>query len=78
MIAMRMSRKFNKVVRESTFFQNSGIANNSMLRKSMAIPDFKASIEELEHLYDDDDDENEANENEALAKRNAGLNSKYT
>ena len=52
-----------------------------MLRKSMAIPDFKASIEELEHLYDDDDDdddENEANENEALAKRNAGLNSKYT
>ena len=47
-----------------------------MLRKSMAIPDFKASLEELEHLYDDD--ENEASENEALAKRNAGLNSKYT
>ena len=73
---MRMSKKFNKAVRESKFFQNSGIANNSVLRKSMAIPDFSGEFDELEKLYEDD--EKEANENEALAKQNAGLNAKYT
>ncbi|MGK3740115.1 MAG: cell division protein FtsB, partial [Bacillariaceae sp.] len=50
----------------------------SIIRKSLAVPDLRASLEELEHLYDDD--EKLADENEALAKRNADLNkgSKYT
>jgi hypothetical protein len=50
----------------------------SIIRKSLAVPDFRASLEELEHLFDDD--EKTADENELLAKRNADLNKgpKYT
>jgi Golgi nucleoside diphosphatase len=55
MIAMRMSKKFNKAVRESKFFQASGMANNAIIRKSLAVPDMRQSLDELEQLYDDDE-----------------------
>jgi hypothetical protein len=50
----------------------------SIIRKSLAVPDMRGSLEELEHLFDDD--ERTADENELLAERNADLNkvSKYT
>ena len=50
----------------------------SIIRKSLAVPDMRASLEELEHLFDED--EKIADENELLAKRNADLNkgAKYT
>lgn len=78
MLAMRMSKKFNKTVRQSQFFKKSAFANNSMVRKSLAMPDVEESLEELNHLYDDD--EKVADENAALAEHNARLNRgpKYT
>ena len=64
--AMRFNKKFNKKVRQSQFFKKSAFANNSMLRKSLAMPALKDSLDELNQLYDDD--EKEANENDALLK----------
>jgi len=72
MAAMRMSKKFNKAVRQSKFFQNSALANNAMVRKSLALPDVDDSLKELEHLYDED--EVEADENTGIAKHTTGLN----
>jgi hypothetical protein len=64
--AMRFNKKFNKKVRQSQFFKKSAFANNSMLRKSLAMPALKDGLDELNQLYDDD--EKEANENDALLK----------
>jgi Golgi nucleoside diphosphatase len=64
--AMRFNKKFNKKVRQSQFFKKSAFANNSMLRKSLAMPALKDSLDALNQLYDDD--EKEANENDALLK----------
>lgn len=68
MVAMRVSKKFNKRVRESKFFQNTGLADSTLVRKSLAMPDLRASLEELEQLYEDD-------EKDALNKEGA---TKYT
>ena len=78
MVAMRMSKKFNKAVRESKFFQKTALANNPMVRKSLALPDVDDSLKELEHLFDED--EVESNENTGLAKQSTDLNkgAKYT
>ena len=46
-MAMRMSKKFNKRVRESVFFQKSILAKNPVIRKSLAMP----PLEELESLF---------------------------
>ena len=60
-VAMRTSKKFNKAVRESTFFRNTGLANNSVVRKSLALPAVN-ELSELSYLFDEDQDEKEANE----------------
>jgi hypothetical protein len=75
--AMRMSKKFNKAVRKSAFFNHSILANNALVRKSLAIPDYRQSLEELNHLYDEDEEENNDKEDaaDALARENAKLNS---
>jgi len=72
MVAMRLSKKFNKAVRESKFFQKSALANNAIVRKSLALPDVDDSLKELEHLYDED--ENEADENTSIAKHKTDMN----
>jgi hypothetical protein len=64
-MAMRMSKKFNKAVRESVFFQKSGIAKNPLVRKSLALP----PLQELSYLFDEDD-EKEANEKVSLKTKN--------
>jgi gas vesicle protein len=53
--AMRFSKKFNKRVRESKFFKSTGLANNSAIRKSLALPQVHEDLSELEHLYDEDE-----------------------
>ena len=76
LVAMRMSKKFNKAVRKSTFFQQKLspiLSNNELLRKSLALPPLRESLEELNHLYDED--EEEAHDADVLAKENAKLNS---
>jgi hypothetical protein len=65
MIAMRMSKKFNKAVRESVFFQKSGIGKNPLVRKSLALP----PLQELSHLFDEDE-EKEADEKANLTTNN--------
>jgi hypothetical protein len=62
---MRMSKKFNKVVRESVLFRRTGLANNTLVRKSLALP----AVEELSHLFDEDDKVEKA-ERESLLKKN--------
>ncbi|KAG7361681.1 GDA1/CD39 nucleoside phosphatase family protein [Nitzschia inconspicua] len=62
-LAMRMSKKFNKAVRESVFFRNTGFAKNPLVRKSLALP----PLDELSYLYDDD--EKEEDESAALSNK---------
>jgi hypothetical protein len=78
-LAMRTSKKFNRTIRESVFFQQSGLANNATIRKSLALP----SLEELmklqtEHAHAEHDDAGrEADEREMfLAFKKESL--KYT
>jgi hypothetical protein len=61
--AMRMSKKFNKAVRESTFFRKTGMAKNPVVRKSLALP----PLEELSYLFDED--EKEADEKMGLSNK---------
>jgi hypothetical protein len=72
-MAMRLSKKFNKRVRESKFFRNSVFANNPIVRKSLALPPVADDLSDLEHLYEED--EREA-ERESLKKGN-GNKMKY-
>lgn len=75
---MRMSKKFNKKVRESTFFRQTGIANNSVFRKSMAIPDDNSdSLAELEKLFEEDE-KAALNEQKALNVRGDNGITEYT
>jgi hypothetical protein len=64
-LAMRMSKKFNKAVRESVFFKKSGIGKNPLLRKSLALP----PLDELSYLYDDDEGK-DADETTSLSTKN--------
>lgn len=66
-IAMRTNKQFNKAVRQSTFFQNTGLAKNSVIRKSLALPAFD-ELSELSYLYDEDENASEANEKDSLLK----------
>lgn len=70
-IAMRTSKKFNKAVRESVFFKNTGAAKNPIVRKSLALP----PLEELSYLFDDE--EKEADESDGLNRNNRPVSS-YT
>ena len=54
-LAMRFSKRFNKRVRESVLFKKSGLHKSSVMRKSLALP----PLEELEHLYEDADEDDE-------------------
>lgn len=54
--AMRMSKKFNKAVRQSAFFQNT-IGQNPAIRKSLAVPALRESLEELEYLFEKDEND---------------------
>lgn len=58
-VAMRLSKKFNKTVRESKFFRNSVFAHNNTIRKSLALPPLADDLNDLEHLYDEDEKEAE-------------------
>jgi hypothetical protein len=69
MLAMRFSQKFNKRVRQSTFFKNSSFANNPLVRKSLSLPKIDGDLADLEHLFKDD-------ENARLARDNAVKNSR--
>ena len=73
-IAMRTSKKFNKAVRESTFFRNTGLANNSVIRKSLALPAVD-ELSELSYLYDQDEKQAEASEKDNLSMKTGA---KYT
>lgn len=68
-VAMRLSAKFNKRVRESKLFQRMSVTNNPLVRKSLALPNIHEDLNELEHLYADD-------ERAALAKNNGRINGK--
>jgi hypothetical protein len=64
-LAMRMSKKFNKAVRESVFFKKSGIAKNPLVRQSLRLP----PLEELSYLFDEDD-RNQEGEKVSLTTKN--------
>lgn len=68
-VAMRTSKRFNKAVRESTFFRNTGLANNSVVRKSLALPAVD-ELSELSYLYDQDEKQAEQNEKSELSAKN--------
>jgi hypothetical protein len=53
-IAMRSSKKFNKVVRESKFFRNT-LGKSDIIRKSLALPSLKEDLSDLDYLYAQDD-----------------------
>jgi hypothetical protein len=56
---MRMSKKFNKKVRESKFFKNLSFANNPIVRKSLSLPNISEELSDLQRLYDDDEQQAE-------------------
>ena len=66
LLATRMSKKFNKTVRESIFFRQTRLGTNGMICRLMAIPDARKNVEESEKSYGGL--EIEATEKEALAK----------
>jgi hypothetical protein len=73
-VAMRTSKRFNKRIRESKIFHDSGIWHSESIRNSLAIPpeyadDFRQLYEEaLKDLEEED----------ALLDKNASTGSKYT
>ncbi|CAB9521856.1 Ectonucleoside triphosphate diphosphohydrolase [Seminavis robusta] len=79
-IAMRTSKKFNKRVRQSVFFQNSALLNNPTVRKSLSCPplDLEELLKEEEYAlhqqYSDEADK--LAEEEALIGDDNGT--KYT
>jgi hypothetical protein len=73
-IAMRTSKRFNKAVRESAFFRNTGLANNPVIRKSLAMPPLD-ELSELSYLYDQDEKQAESNGMDSLSMKSGA---KYT
>jgi len=66
LLATRMSKEFNKTVRESIFFRQTGLETNGMVCRLMAIPDARNFLEESEKSYEGLNIE--ATKKEALAK----------
>ena len=55
-IAMRFNKSFNKRVRQSVFFrEHPELVQNPNVRKSLALPDDLPELNELNALYDDED-----------------------
>eukprot|EP00536_Pseudo-nitzschia_multiseries_P017734 jgi/Psemu1/248329/estExt_Genewise1.C_17760003 len=73
MIATRVSKSFNRSIRESMYFKtHPGFANNPVVRKTLSLPDVGVNFDELERLYREDDQKQQQQQQQQQITRNDG------